>query len=238
MNKENAALTNPDITCCNCLNETTAIHNINIGEMGYGSSFDGWSTKINLCDECYKLTNSEWWKLEQVPLEESGTWNDFFEYKYEDKIFEFVKQMPLAGQELFYNRYSSGWNSYGNWNAQDWIDYELKILPHKKCKEYGVYSHEEINAYQDRFPNCKHVEIKVYSDGSKGSRCFKSAFGDGEGNCRSTSKECHMCASYEMRTNDIKIINISEEQAKRERERLQEMLKYATEKLKKLKVND
>jgi len=233
ISKENTAIINPDITCCNCLKETKVNH-IEIGDMGYGSSFDGWSTKINLCDDCYKLTNPDWWKLETTPLEESGLWSDFYEYKYEDKIFEFIRTMPIAGQELFWNRYKKG-DRYPM-ESQDWIDYELDLLPHEKCKEYGMYSPQERQAYKDRFPICKHVQLKVYNDGSSHTKCFRSAFGNKDGSCEecNISSECYMCNSFEERVDDIKVIDVSEEEKVRETERLKDMIKYATDRLKKI----
>ena len=76
-------INNPEYTCFNCLKETEInLHTIEIAQTGYGSRFDGLSTKIQLCDECYSQTNSEWWKLEQIPIKELG--DDFYEYKYEN----------------------------------------------------------------------------------------------------------------------------------------------------------
>jgi len=203
MNQEHIAIENPEDICFNCLKETK-VNKIEIPSMGYGSGFDGWSTRINLCDDCYKLTHPDWWKLEEKSLEQTGTWSEFFEYKYEDEIFEFVSKMPVEGRELFENRYST--DSY-NMESQDWIDYELDILPHDKCKEYGMYSPQEIKAYNDRFPMCQHVSNRIWNDRSKGSGCPFGASGDFNQICSiNMSDECYLCEHFAERITPIKDI--------------------------------
>ena len=121
----NQAIQNPENVCFNCLKETI-VHKINIPALGWGSQFDNFSTKIQLCDDCYKLTNPEWWKLNKI---KGKTDLDGECYEYEDEILDFVEQMPLAGQELFFNRYATGEFASFHMNAQDWIDNQLGILP-------------------------------------------------------------------------------------------------------------
>ena len=123
MNK-NKAIQNPENTCFNCLKETI-VHKIKIPALGWGSQFDNFSTRIHLCDECMKLTNSEWWKLKII---KDKTDLDGKCYEYEDEILNFVEQMPLPGQELFYNRYATGEFAIFHMEAQDWIDDQLDIL--------------------------------------------------------------------------------------------------------------
>ncbi|MDD4530918.1 MAG: hypothetical protein PHO80_05220 [Candidatus Gracilibacteria bacterium] len=125
--KETKSINNPEHTCFNCLKETKVnLHTIEIAQTGYGSKFDGLTTKIQLCNKCYKLTNPEWWKLEQIPIKELNKLeNDFYEYKYENEIFEFIKHLPIAGQELFLNHFASGAGA-DYMEAQDWINGELK----------------------------------------------------------------------------------------------------------------
>ena len=116
----NKAIQNPENICFNCLKETI-VYKINIPALGWGSQFDNFSTRIHLCDDCYKLTNSNWWKLKTIKGKDnlSGIW-----YEYEDEILNFVEQMPLPGQELFYNRYATGEFASFHMEAQDWIDYQ------------------------------------------------------------------------------------------------------------------
>ena len=226
MNK-NVAIQNPENVCFHCLQQKDEgeIHKIHIPEMGYGSGFDGWSSTIQLCDECYQHTNPEWWKLKEVPLEKTGTWSEFFEYEFEKAIFEFINQLPLAGQELFWNRFSDGWNSGITWDAQDWIDYKLGILPHEKCKEYHVYSPEEINAYQERFPICQHPVNKLYNDGSKGCWCPFGAHGEYGQKCGiNISDECYQCEYFKKRKTPI--VDITEENYEEYKLWLKAKIKY------------
>lgn len=131
----NQAIQNSENVCFNCLKETI-VHKINIPALGWGSQFDNFSTRIQLCDDCYSVTNPDWWKLNVI---KGKTDLEGEHYEYEDEILKFVEQMPLAGQELFWNRYATGAFVSYYMEAQDWIDYQLGILPHEKCKEYDLY---------------------------------------------------------------------------------------------------
>lgn len=198
----NKAIQNPENVCFNCLKETT-VYKIKIPALAFGSSFDNFSTKINLCDDCYKLTNPDWWKLNIIKGE---TDCDGKYYEYEDKILQFVNQMPLAGQELFWNRYATGANA-SYMEAQDWIDYELGILPHEKCKEYNLYSPQEKQAYRERFPVCQHPVNVIYKNGSNGCRCPFGAYGKYEQKVGlNICDECYQCKYFEQRKTPIKDI--------------------------------
>jgi len=200
----NQAIQNPEIVCFNCLKETI-VHKIKIPAFGWGSQFDNFSTEIHLCDECIKLTNSEWWKLKTIKGE---TDLDGEYYEYEDEILKFVEQMPLAGQELFYNRYATGEFVNFHMEAQDWIDYKLNILPHEKCKEYGLYSPQEIQAYKERFPICQHPVNVIYEDESKGCWCPFGAYGEyGQKIGLDICDECYECKYFEKRRTPIKYIS-------------------------------
>lgn len=212
------AIENPENICFKCLDEfdNDNLTKIHIPSMGYGSGFDGWSTKVHLCSECIKKTNLEWWKLEEVQ-DEGESWIEW--YKYEDDIFKYIKTLPVQSRELFWNRYST--DSY-QMEAQDWIDYELDILPHEKCKEYGRYSPQEIKAYNERFPICKHVKIKEYDDRSKSSSCFMGAYGDDEGNAGLDTYDdcCYTCGVFALREGEIMSINLKDEEIKRTKEQI------------------
>jgi hypothetical protein len=199
----NKVIQNPENVCFNCLKETT-VHKIDIPALGWGSSFDNFSTRINLCNDCYNLTNPNWWNLNIIKAEID--WHGEH-YEYENEILNFVKQMPLAGQELFYNRYAYGANADYYMEAQDWIDYELGILPHEKCKEYGLYSPQEIQAYKERFPICQHPVNIIYEDGSKGCWCPFGAYGEyGQKIGLNICDECYQCDYFTQRTTSIKDI--------------------------------
>lgn len=197
----NKAIQNPENTCFNCLKETI-VHKIKIPALGWGSQFDNFSTRIHLCDNCYKLTNSNWWKLKTIKGKDdlSGVW-----YEYEDEILNFVEQMPLAGQELFWNRYATGAFVSYYMEAQDWIDYRLGILPHEKCKEYGLYSPQEIQAYEERFTSCQHPANRVYEDGTKNCWCPLGAYGEADQKIdnHNISEECYECKYYTLRKTPI-----------------------------------
>ena len=202
MNK-NKAVQNPENTCFNCLKETV-VHKINIPALGWGSQFDNFSTRIQLCDDCYSVTNPDWWKLNVI---KGKTDLEGEHYEYEDEILNFVNQMPLAGQELFYNRCATGADA-DNMEAQDWIDYRLGILPHEKCKEYGLYSPQEIQAYEERFTKCQHVVNRVFSDVSIGSWCPFGAYGEFEQRTGvNICGECYTCKYFEERKTPIKWIS-------------------------------
>jgi hypothetical protein len=204
MNKEITPITNIGNTCCNCLKETSNIHNISIPSMGWGSGFDNWSTQIDLCDECYSKTNSKWWKLKTI--KGKTDWDGIY-YEFEDEIFKYVRQMPLAGQQLFWNHYAYGACADYNMEAQDWIDYELGILPHEKCKEYGYYSPQEINAYHERFPKCQHPANEIFNDDSKGCWCPFGSHGKYGQICDTNiSNQCYQCKYYTERTTPIRDI--------------------------------
>lgn len=136
---------------------------------------------------------------------------NFFEtYKYEDNINKLVDGLPLECQELFYNSFEK--NGY-KMDAQDWIDYQLEELSHEKCKEYGLYSYEEINNYKNRFPKCKYVVSVICNDGSKYSLCPFHAIGEYNHDvdkCGNISSECYKC-KYFSKGHDNTIIKYEEQ---------------------------
>lgn len=217
------ALTDHSV-CMKCLSKK-ATHTYTICGRGYGSIFDRINTKLQLCDDCHKDEYETWFN-------EDCTYNDYWEdYTYEDNISELINSLPLEAQELFDNTFSSGLDS-DFMNAQDWIDYKLGELPHDKCKEYGVYSPQEIKAYHDRFPTCNHVFLKTYSDGSSSCRCNYGAYGNKDGTCDINAyDECYQCTKYTPRVDKMKEINEIDEFVKSETSRLKDMLEYATTRL-------
>ena len=226
------AITDKNI-CMKCLNKKS-IHRYTIHGRGYGSMYDDVNTYFQLCNDCANIEYEKW-------VNETPTHSDYVEeYKFESNIDNFINSLPLESQELFANSFANGAGNPCVMKPQDWIDYRLGELPHKKCKQYSIYSKEEINAYNERFPNCDCVSITVYNDGSRGSSCLKCAFGDGEGNVGSNiSKECYMCDCYFPRKDklEIKIIDEVKEYYKNEKYRLIHMLQYASTRLRELEDN-
>ena len=220
--------------CMKCL-KNKATHTYRISNRGYGSSFDSFDTYFQLCDDCHDDKYDTWVNEYSSGYDEEG---DFIreEYKYEDEIIKFINSLPLESQELFHNRFAYGACANYSMTAQDWIDFQLDELPHKKCKKYGFYSPQEKKAYFERFPNCKEVKLKIYKDGSSGCRCVYGAFGNKDGTAYDYCQtgECYMCTQYTPRNGDIEIINEVDEYYKNEKDRLVHMLKYAKTRLKEL----
>lgn len=229
MTNQHHAITNSENTCFNCLKEIE-VNKIIIPALGWGSWFDSWSTRVNLCNDCIKLTDPKWWELEEIVGE---TDTDGSYYKYEKEIFNFINTLPLEGQELFWNKYST--DSF-RMEQQDWIDYKLGILPHEKCKEYGVHSLQEIEAYKERFPICDHVKIVQYEDGSKHSRCPFGAFGNENGTSENhqTQNECYYCKLFLPREDEIEIMSEKDFEIYELRNKL--VLKLALEKMKEKQI--
>lgn len=215
MNSKGIVALTDECVCMKCLKKK-ATHTYKISGRGYGSSFDETDSMFKICDECNSDNFDKW-------CNEQPTIKDYYEeYKYEDELLDFINNLPIQSQELFYNRFDK-MNSY-YMKSQDWIDYQLKELSHEKCKEYGLYSHEEIKAYEEVFP-----------DGSSHCTCYKGAFGDSDGTCGiNISNECYMCSSYKPRINEMKIVNLSDEYYKNEKQRLINMLNYANNRLEEL----
>jgi len=201
-NHHHIAIQYPENTCFNCL-QNTQVHKIRIPALGQGSKFKFFSTRLNLCLECLKQTNSNWWKLEIIENKE-----DWYElhYKYEKEILEFINQMPLSGQELFYARFGSGANS-DLMRGQDWINYALGKLSHEKCNQYGYYSPEEIKAYQERFPLCDKIKSIIYENEEfKEYNIFKlrCPFGAEDNQINS---QCYECRLFIERNGEIETID-------------------------------
>lgn len=125
------SITYPDNVCFNCLSrfDDKHLHTIVIPPLGYGSRFDGFGTKMVLCNDCYAATEPDWWKLSMIEQEPY-----YVKYEHEDEILNFVDSLPVEGQELFRNRF--GTISF-YMDPQDWIDYHLNILSSDKYEEYG-----------------------------------------------------------------------------------------------------
>jgi len=194
------AIENHENLCWKCLESKNNIHKVLIPEMGYGSQFDGESTEIHLCEECYQESikkNKNLWSMKEKDSE-------FSEYDYEQEMLDYIKELPIQGRQLVENTFNSNeWSM----NPQDWIDYELKILSHEKCNDYGFYSQEEIKAYEDRFPTCQHTINCEWEDKLKG--CYCPLGSSGEYNQKvngNISDECYGCKYYIKRDSPIKEI--------------------------------
>lgn len=248
------AIKDDNCLCYKCIQKKSKekIHIIHIGSRGYGSNFDNFSTKLQLCDGCYaeSIKDKPIWNMGVVygqmhfddyiskkDVPEDQIVSEYIDnrYRYDNEMLNYLSKLPLQSKELVFNRNGYGACADYNMSAQDYIDYQLGELPHKKCKQYGFYSPQEIAAYKERFPNCECVKIDKYSDGSQGSSCSYGAHGDKDGNIDlNIWNECYMCTHYIPRKGDIEIIDKVAEYYKNEKNRLIHMIQYAGSRLREL----
>lgn len=186
--------------CMKCL-KNKATHTYTIYGRGYGSSFDSSHTKFQCCDECNDEQYQDW-------FDEDPEMDAYYRevYKHEDSIYEFVNNLPLEAQELFLNTFDDDGLFM---DSQDWIDFQLDELPHEKCKEYGLYSPEDIKAYTEKFTTCEYPVNVVWNDNSKGCWCPFGAsgnYGQKIDTCGNLSDECTDCTYYKKREYPIKDI--------------------------------
>ncbi|CEQ26783.1 hypothetical protein [Paraclostridium sordellii] len=110
--------------CFKCLQEKEDINTYGLKGRGYGSKYQNAYTKLQLCDECVgsikKHEELKKWFYEKPKMEDICT----EDYKYEDEIAEYIKTIPIQGQEIFYNQLSNSWIE----DSQEWIDKELGLI--------------------------------------------------------------------------------------------------------------
>jgi len=217
MNKKVSAIENHEGLCWKCLSslDKSEIHIIEIPELASGSAFDGEGTKIQLCNYCYKKSkedNPNIWNMEVKQIKQNGYFIGT-EYLYETDMLDFIDKLPIQGQQFVWNEFANGSLSNPKYKMepQDWIDYNLGILSHEKCKEYGMYSFDEMMAYDEKFPTCQNVYNIIYDDGSKGSKCPYGSYG---GYNQTTDnyicEECYGCKNYVKRTKPIEAVTNDE----------------------------
>lgn len=194
------AILNENGLCWKCLNNFDEVSIILIPQLGYGSYFDGLSTEIHLCEDCLKESNKDIWDMEVVV-------DDYCEeYKHENAMIEYINSLPLVGKQFVLNEFTNGWDAK-IMQPQDWIDFELGILSHSKCKEYGMYSFEETNAYKERFPKCEYPTNRIYKDGSAGCWCPFGAHGAvNQDATLNISSDCYECPYFKERVSPLRDI--------------------------------
>ena len=110
--------------CFKCLQEKEDINTYGLKGRGYGSKYQNAYTKLQLCDECVgsikKHEELKKWFYEKPKMEDICT----EDYKYEGEIAEYIKTIPIQGQEIFYNQLSNSWIE----DSQEWIDKELGLI--------------------------------------------------------------------------------------------------------------
>lgn len=200
------AIQNTAKLCWKCLKEKEPLHIIKFGPLGYGSGFDNCQTKIQLCEECFQKSNPDIWSEEIVYDSEEAREYGFAHYIHEDEIFAYFDSLPIEGRQFVWNEFHD--DGY-QMDPQDWIDYQIGILPHEVAKKYGLYSTQEIDAYKEQFPKCRWPVNRIFDDGSKGCWCPFGAHGEyGQKAGRNISEECYQCEHYAKRDENDPIKDI------------------------------
>lgn len=210
--KDIKSISYSDDLCFKCLQkyDKTDITTVYLLDCGYGSKFDGFNSKMQLCSKCYEECK-DLWKMNSI-TDEKG--NDLKRYESEEDIIKYINELPIEGQELFLNRMA--WGTFiSSMGAQDWIDYKLGELPYEKCKEYGLISYEELSDYKEKFPKCKYPINITNDDGSQICHCPRGSYGKyGQEVDDTLYINCYNCPIYTERTEDDTILDLSSEEAK------------------------
>ncbi|MCR5690751.1 MAG: hypothetical protein K6G62_00830 [Eubacterium sp.] len=139
--------------CMNCLQTMTNIVPLRVDGIMWGESGrTGAYSWLNLCPKCYEDStrkNPDLWNgsddYADMDLREPGQ-DDFdfvYEdaeselYPYEDEVCEYLRQLPLAGQELFWNRfYVTNNEEMDQWMAYpgDWIKFRTGIIQQNQIR--------------------------------------------------------------------------------------------------------
>ncbi|WP_338659712.1 hypothetical protein QJR30_07530 [Paraclostridium sordellii] len=123
--------------CFKCLQEKEDINTYGLKGRGYGSKYQNAYTKLQLCDECVgsikKHEELKKWFYEKPKMEDICT----EDYKYECEIAEYIKTIPIQGQELFENQIEKGSFTV---DSQEWIDKELGLI----SDDLGIEINEDI----------------------------------------------------------------------------------------------
>ena len=123
--------------CFKCLQEKEDINTYGLKRRGYGSLYDSHNTMLQLCNECVgsikKHEELKKWFYEKPKMEDICT----EDYKYEGEIAEYIKTIPIQGQELFENQIEKGSFTV---DSQEWIDKELGLI----SDDLGIEINEDI----------------------------------------------------------------------------------------------
>lgn len=108
--------------CMKCSTDKN-VNAIDILPLKYGSRFDGWGTRVFLCDKC--LAESPFNSVvivEDCELADGSTAvnDDILQYKGEDEMFNYIESLSLESQEKFFNSYAYG-EFYTKVKPEVWI---------------------------------------------------------------------------------------------------------------------
>lgn len=114
--------------CFKCLQEKDDIQTYELSGRGYGSEYQNEHTKLQLCEECIgsikKHEELKKWFYEKPEYDDDGCGEN---YKYENEIADYIKTLPIQGQEIFENQILVGAPGYLI-DSQDWIDRKLGLI--------------------------------------------------------------------------------------------------------------
>lgn len=115
--------------CMNC-GTTVGVEGIDILPLKYGSRFDGWGTRVFLCQKC--LNASPFASIVAVENKElsdnsDATEEDLLEYKNEDEMFDYIESLSLESQERFFNSNAYG-EFYTKLTPEAWLKAERMRL--------------------------------------------------------------------------------------------------------------
>lgn len=195
------AIVDHENLCFKCLQKQDNINKYSIHRSEYGSSFDNYYTYLQLCDECKKEIKEGWFNEEPKMIDKYCA-----DYKFEKDILNYIDTLPLEGQELFWATCAYG-ACVPYIKGQDYIDYELDILPEWKYEKYYMYVPYRLKIAKERFELCSEPVNVIYSDGSKGCWCLFG--GSGEYGQKIRDKydrpyECYNCDQFHKRYLKIK----------------------------------
>ena len=108
--------------CMKCSTDKD-VNAIDILPLKYGSRFDGWGTRIFLCNNC--LAKSPFNSIivvadDELASDSTALDDDILQYKNEDKMFDYVESLSLEKQEKFLNSYAYG-EFYTKVKPEAWI---------------------------------------------------------------------------------------------------------------------
>lgn len=146
------AIKNTSKLCWKCLKEHDEINNITINPLGYGSIFDGWGTRIQLCKSCYENSDPRIWTGETLVR------RDVSEYKHDQEMWSYVQSLPIVSQQFVENEFS---DTLHKMKPQDWINNAMRNL-HQDNEALSANEKNQLNLYEIRF---KHYSQKDSEEG-------------------------------------------------------------------------
>lgn len=137
--------------CYKCLCEKQHIHTYKLNNRYWGSIFDEKKLILQLCDDCCKEDDEE---LKEWFSEEPKMIQNTENYDYEDNIEEYIRELPIQGQELFENQ--SAIISY-KVPPQIWIDFELGLISGDEFDRIVMNTEE----FQNNIQNLNKIKSEI-----------------------------------------------------------------------------